>query len=187
MPDAKDFKNQITDCIVLFVKKINLFNVSDKNLGFFIRAIHVNLPFYLLIFIIYGTKVQGLIILFLLFVSSLLFIYFNGCILSKIEKKLDGEDITIVDPFLDAFKLEKTHKNRMWVSFFIAIIYLSIILLIFKYRFDFTFHLNDFTQEYNDTVKTIKNIIDFITKFFTQPNASKLNNLNEVICEELRL
>ena len=68
--DTKDSKKKIIDSMVSNVKNINFLNLSDKNLGFFIRAFHVNLPFYLTIFMLYGTKVQNIIILVFLLSKS---------------------------------------------------------------------------------------------------------------------
>ena len=125
MSESKGFKSKITDYIVTSIKKINFLNLSDKDLGFFIRAYHVNLPMYLLIFMFYVSKVKCILIIIYLFIALFLFIFFNGCILSKIENNLDGEDITIIDPALSLFRLEKNNKNRMYASYIIGTLYLS--------------------------------------------------------------
>lgn len=177
MTRDKQLKNQITEYIVWGIKKINFLNLSDKNIGFLIRAFHFNLPFYLFLCILYASKVQCIIILFWLCVALILFIFFNGCILSKIENAFDGEDLTIVDPILDICNLERSNKNRTFVSFLIAFFYLSTFLFIFRYRFGFSIEYNDFTVELTNNIKMANNIYLYFTSLFTAPFASKTDNL----------
>lgn len=189
---SKEYKNKIIDAYVSLLKSFNFFKLSDKNLGFFIRAFHVNLPFYFVILMVYGSKVQNIILLFFLMLAFICFILFNGCILSKIENKIDGEDITIIDPFLDSLSMEKTSKNRMIISFIIVFFYLLFAVLTFSYRFGFNISIQDFTNEFNNNIELFKNIFIFLTSFFTSKKSTINTNLNEnppkiISFDELRL
>jgi hypothetical protein len=177
--ETKDYKKKIVENMVSNVKTANFFNLSDKNLGFFLRAFHVNLPFYLTIFMLYGSKVQNIIILVFLFLAAVSFILFKGCLLSKMENSLDGEDITIIDPFLDFLNMEKTTKNRMTVSILIGFIYISFALMVFHFRFGFAVSINDFIEEYNDILKLLKKLYMYFTSFInvkTNENTDKIYN-----------
>jgi hypothetical protein len=48
---------------------------------------------------------------------------------------IDNEDITVVDPLLEIFYMEKTNDNRMFISIIIAFLYLSLAFSIFFVRF----------------------------------------------------
>jgi hypothetical protein len=180
MLSNKEFKSKLIDSVVLTIKKCNVFNLSDKSFGFFIRAFHVNMPLYLFFFMIYGTKVQNIIILFILILAIISFIYFNGCILSKVENKIDGEDITIIDPFLGILRMEKTNKNRMTVSYITAFIYLSFAFLCFNYRFGFSIRANDFINEYNK-------VFAYIVSFFYTMNFIQYDNMGKEQEQECKM
>lgn len=173
---TKESKKKIIENIAALLKKCNFFKLSDKSLGFFLRAFHVNLPLYLIIFMIYGTKVQNILILFGLMLAFISFIYFNGCVLSKIEKSVDGEDITIIDPFLNVFNMEKTNKNRMIVSYVIVFFYLSFAFLTFNYRFGFSITFDDFIDEYNNNIKTMNSVSNYLLSFFKNNSKGDKNN-----------
>ena len=131
---TKELKNKIIDLNLLLLNKTK---IDKKTLGFLIRAYHVNLPFYILLTIILGPKkIVQLTILFL-FISLLTFAIFRGCFMSLIEQRLDGEDITIMDPFLEMNNLKKTNKNRMAISFIVGPLYICSCLIIYLLRFDF--------------------------------------------------
>lgn len=165
--ETKDYKKKIIENMVSHVKNVNFLNLSDKNLGFFLRAFHVNLPFYFTIFMLYGSKVQNIVILCFLLCAAIAFVLFKGCLLSKMENTLDGEDITIIDPFLDFLRMEKTNKNRMIVSVAIGVLYVSFALLVFHFRFGFSVSVDDFINEYNDILKLLNNIYLYVFSVFT--------------------
>jgi len=190
---SKEYKNQIMESYLSLIKKWNFLNLSDKDLGFFIRAFHVNLPLYFIICMIYGSKVQNVVLLLFLILAFISFILFNGCILSKIENKIDGEDITIIDPFLDSLRVEKTSKNRMCISFIIAFFYLSFAFVTFYYRFGLTISIEDFIVEYNNNIETLTKIFGVFTSFFiSKKNITNITNTKEIYeknipFDELRL
>ena len=102
------------------------------------RAYHVNVPIYFFIIMTYGSFVMNVGLIAFLLCALASFIAFDGCILSRIESELDDEDITVVDPLLEMSGIEKTHKNRIQVSYVIAGLYLVMTFLVFWFRFYFT-------------------------------------------------
>jgi hypothetical protein len=129
---SKEYRTQVVSWVVIQLKKIGL---SEKTIGFFMRAFHVNVPIYFFIIMIYGSFIMNVALLIFLLCALVSFIAFDGCILSRIENELDNEDITVVDPLLEIVGYEKTHKNRIQLSYVIAGLYLMSAGVLFWYRF----------------------------------------------------
>lgn len=130
--------------------------IDKKTLGFLIRAYHVNLPFYIIIFMVLAPKIITQITLLFLFLSLTTFALFGGCFMSMIEKRLDGIDITIMDPFLQINNLKKTNKNRMIISFIVGPLYISFCLTIYLIRFHFFKNFfKTFERNYTNSVMVI--------------------------------
>jgi hypothetical protein len=118
-----------------YVDVLRMLNMEDKTIGFYLRSLHVHTPIYLLIAMQTCTFPFAVIVLACLFIALVYFFLYDGCVLSKIEKTLDGQDITIVDPFLEIRGVKKTKKNRMRISYVFAGGYILLMLLIFLVRF----------------------------------------------------
>ena len=129
---SKEYKNSVVSWWVCQLKKLNL---SDKSIGFFMRSIHVNLPLYCIIIMVYCSKTANVCLLVFLICISISFLAFDGCVLSKIEHKLDGLDVTLVDPLLEMLDFETTNENRMNISIIIAIFYLAFAFSVYFIRF----------------------------------------------------
>ncbi len=129
---SKEYRNEIVQSIIFQLKKLGL---SEKTIGFFMRAYHVNVPIYFFIIMIYGSFVMNVALVIFLLCALASFIAFDGCILSRIESELDHDDITVVDPLLEIAGFEKTHKTRINVSYGIAGLYLCMTFFIFWFRF----------------------------------------------------
>jgi len=113
-------------------------NMSKKTLGYTMRSYHVSSPFVLLILLFYGPQwvitmhAFNLICIFFLFT-----VIFNGCLLTMLEHRLCGDEYTIADPFIEQFGMELNSRNRMIISYFIAIGYMTFFFLVYYYRFYF--------------------------------------------------
>lgn len=129
---SKEYRNEVIQFCIQQLKRIGL---SEKTIGFFMRAYHVNVPFYFFIAMIYGSYIVNVGLLVFLIGALISFIVFDGCILSRIESALDNEDITVVDPALEILGLEVNNKNRLYVSYVIAGLYLVMAFFIFWFRF----------------------------------------------------
>jgi len=129
---SKEYRNEAVQWCISKLRKSGL---SDKNIGFFMRAYHVNAPIYFIIIMIHGSFITNVILLLFLLMALVSFIAFDGCILSRIEGLLDDEDITVVDPTLELLGYEANHKNRIKISYVIAGLYLFMAFFIFWHRF----------------------------------------------------
>lgn len=129
---SKEYRNEVVQHCIHQLKQLGL---SEKTIGFFMRAYHVNVPIYFFIAMIYGSYMVNVALIIFLIGALISFIVFDGCILSRIESTLDNEDITVVDPILEILGLEVNNKNRVKISYVIAGLYLSMAFLIFWFRF----------------------------------------------------
>ena len=99
---------------------------------------------------------------------------FDGCFLTKIEKEIDGEDLTIIDPLLEFCNIDKTHKNRFKFSIYIFFIYFSIILFVLYLRFYSGYESTNFFDNYFDLIDyTFKY---YILSMFTSPKEPECKN-----------
>ena len=57
------------------------------------------------------------------------FLMLDGCVLSSIEYKLNGNSLNVMDIFLWMFKMEANFKNRYMSTIIAAIIYLTLFFL----------------------------------------------------------
>ena len=129
---SKEYRNEVVQYCIQQLKRLGL---SEKTIGFFVRAYHVNVPIYFFIAMIYGSYAVNVALLIFLVGALISFIVFDGCILTRIESTLDDEDITVVDPTLEILGLEVNNRNRVKVSYVIAALYMGMALLIFCFRF----------------------------------------------------
>lgn len=157
---SKENKKQFYNWAVKLLKKIN---IEDKSLGFVIKAIHFNIPAFLMLFMIYGSKTLNILIITYLLSILALFYLFDGCFLTKIEKKIDGDDLTIIDPLLEFCGIDKTHEKRFKISIYIFFTYFSIILFVFYLRFYAGYESPDFFNNYFDLISYIFRINIFTT------------------------
>jgi hypothetical protein len=73
----------------------------------------------------------------LIVIFGLFTLVFNGCILTMLEHRLCGDEYTIADPFIEQLDMELNSRNRMIVSYCIAIGYFCFFFLVYYYRFYF--------------------------------------------------
>ncbi len=127
----KIYKNVVNFCLTLLSKS----NMSNRTLGIYVRSFHMNLPIYCILSLIYGPKWVAILCLANLCLAFISLVFFNGCILSKIEKKLDGEDVVIIDPFMHLFNIPINSKNRFNTSIVAGSIYIIFAFYIYYKRF----------------------------------------------------
>ena len=130
---SRDYRESVIDWQVNSLRSLNL---SDNTIGFFLRSLHVHTPIYLIITMVTTTNyILALTVLICLGIAFVFFVLFDGCVLSKIEQRLDSQDITIVDPYLEIFGVEKTKTNRMRISLLFAVGYMILMGALFYGRF----------------------------------------------------
>lgn len=129
---SKERKTEILDYLEGLCGKSR---VSKKTLGYTLRSYHVSCPFILMIFLFYGSQLCVTLVAINLLIVFCCFFYCNGCILTMLEHRLCGDEYTIADPFIEMFDIEIGSKNRMLISFFIAIGYFTLFFLVYYMRF----------------------------------------------------
>lgn len=136
----KATKIKCKNCVRKFIHSFDTFNnnrLSKKSIGELIRAVHFATPVNLIVLLcISPLYICNLVFAYILGVL-ILFILFDGCFLTIIEQYYCEDNFTIIDPTLELLQLEVTNKNRFMISIPIAIIYISIALIIYDYRFIF--------------------------------------------------
>lgn len=126
------FENQIILYTIFFLKKTT--KLTNKTLGMTIRIIHCVLPLLLILITLFFPYCYAVFSIPLFVFIIVLYYIFNGCILSKIEYKLDKIDFTIFDPILKIFEIEVNNKNRKIYSIYFMLLYLFILFLILYLR-----------------------------------------------------
>lgn len=136
---GKNIRNFIIKKSIELVEKQKF---DKKTLGLFIRAYHISLPQNTMLMIMLGPQWAAQTTILFLMISMLNLIFLGGCFLSAIEQKLDNIDVTIMDPVLDYYNMEKNHKNRMKISYVVGPLFIAIAFSIYFYRFGFDFSIH---------------------------------------------
>ena len=147
---SREKREKILD---LLEKLCETSSMSKKTLGQTIRSYHVSCPFIIMCFLFYSPQWVVTIHAFNLMAVFFIFFLFNGCLLTKLEHRLCGDNYTIADPFIEYLGMELNARNRMIISYFIAISYFIFFFIVYYYRFYF-----------KKATKIVKPVIDVIEK-----------------------
>ena len=128
----KEQKTKILDCMEDWCGSSK---ISKKTLGLTMRSYHISCPFIVMMFLFYGSQLAVSFAFFNLISVLFCFFMFNGCILTMLEHRLCGDEFTIADPFIELLDLELNSRNRMLISYCIAIGYLAFFMIVYYYRF----------------------------------------------------
>lgn len=112
-------------------------NLSKKTLGYTMRSYHVGTPLILLVFLFNSPQWVVTIHALNLLGVFLCFYIFGGCLLTMLEHRLCGDDFTIADPFIEQMGMELNGKNRLQVSYGMAVGYLIFFFSVYYFRFIF--------------------------------------------------
>jgi hypothetical protein len=130
-------REQKTKMIDYLEKICEKSRISKKTLGMTIRSYHVSSPFVVLILLFFGSQMCVTISALSLVGVFFMFIISNGCLLTMLEHRLCGDEFTIADPFIESFGIELNNRNRVNVSYCIAISYFLFFFMVYYYRFYF--------------------------------------------------
>ena len=131
---SKETRTKILD----FLEKLcETSKMSKKTLGYTMRSYHVSAPFLVMIFLFYGPQWAVTIHAMNLIIIFLLFFAFNGCLLTMLEHRLCGDEFTIADPFIEHLGMELNSRNRMIISYCIAVSFFTFFFIVYYYRFYF--------------------------------------------------
>ena len=109
--------------------------ISKKTLGYTIRSYHISCPFIIMLLLFYGSQLVVTVAFLNLLMVLTCFFMFNGCMLTMLEHRLCGDEFTIADPFIEYLGMESHSRNRMLISYCIAVSYFAFFLLVYYYRF----------------------------------------------------
>jgi hypothetical protein len=128
-------REQKTKIIDYLEKLCETSSISKKTLGNTIRSYHVSMPFVVIILLFYAS--QWCVTITALSLMGVFFMFFitNGCLLTMLEHRLCGDEFTIADPFIETMSMELNSKNRVLISYFIAIGFFIFFFLVYFYRF----------------------------------------------------
>lgn len=128
-------REQKTKIIDHLEKLCETSRISKKTLGNTIRSYHVSMPFVVIILLFFGSQWCVTIAGLSLIGVFIMFVITNGCLLTMLEHRLCGDEFTIADPFIEYLGMDSTSKNRVLVSYFIAIGFFTFFFLVYFYRF----------------------------------------------------
>jgi len=120
--------NKIYD-MVCYIKDKGV--MSNSNLFICAFAIHhLIVLFPLTVAVYYNTSMimSMVVIIEIIFIAQ--YIFFKGCIITRIEQKIEKNNINVVDGLLEFLGLQIKYKNRI----FVTLLYLcfSIMLVVYK-------------------------------------------------------
>ena len=108
---SKIIQDKILNGVFKIQKRYKLSDKTMFTILYVCHHIHVVLVSTVLIFIS-DPVVMILNFIYILFVL-ILFNFFHGCIITKMEQKLEQNDIIIGDICLDILNIDKTYNNRV--------------------------------------------------------------------------
>tara|TARA_B100000902_G_C27195689_1_gene856354 strand:+ start:99 stop:506 length:408 start_codon:yes stop_codon:yes gene_type:complete len=110
---SSNFKKNLLNILENIIKKISLkTGLTMREIGIIIRSFHSIMPIFPLFTVLFVNKTFVLFHIIILITIMLLFIIFDGCILSLLEYRLCKDDYTIVDPYLDLIFIEINNETR---------------------------------------------------------------------------
>jgi len=108
---------------------------DDQTICSILRFFHSLFPFAVAYAVLFGSKK----IFYFLMVANIiiysLFIYFNGCILTRLEKRFCDDDFIVADPFLEFFEIPVNHDTRFKFTIYWFILNFFLALGVYYYRF----------------------------------------------------
>ena len=111
-------QKQILDLLENLLRKSPF---TDDQICKALRAFHVFFPNLAAFFIFFGSKRMFKLIVFFNVIIFALFNCFNGCILSKLERRFCEDDYTVMDPVLAFLNIPITNENRVTYSIYSAL------------------------------------------------------------------
>ncbi len=131
--NAKLLRKKIVDNLYIFFDKLL---IPNNIIAFIIKSGHFHYPMYSLIFILLLPLPLAFFQLFICICSFIFYIYFDGCILTILEYKLNNknDDIHIIDFLLYALQYDITNENRINVTLILAGYYFVLVFFILWIR-----------------------------------------------------
>lgn len=130
------FKQQLRRKVREFVDNVDVYTtMSKRSVGFLIRTFHATLPLMTIIVCAMAPRLICIVNMAWISVMSMLFFVFDGCLLTKLESELCGDNFTIIDPILELLCIDVTAPNRTFITRIGFLIYVLALPLIYYLRF----------------------------------------------------
>lgn len=107
----------------------------DEEIYSMLTLFHNSIMIITTLMIVFGSKKMYFMALTINIIIFLLFNLFNGCILTRLEKRFCNDNFTVIDPFLEYFNFPVTFENRVKASKTSAIICFIFTAIVYFVRF----------------------------------------------------
>lgn len=99
------------------VHKVLFWETDNVKKGHILRMVHHAMTYGLITLIIIAHTIYPAFwlqtyVLFLCLVSWIQHVLTNGCVLSKVEQKLIGDESSLIDPMLELFGIEASEQSK---------------------------------------------------------------------------
>jgi len=112
---SKETRNNIVDKLLY---SLRLSKLDDQLICYILRVFHIIIPLLIIVLLFTNSFTLITISFLILVIADILFITFNGCILTILERKLSHEDYTLIDPILNILSINNSNTNRYDVTLF---------------------------------------------------------------------
>jgi hypothetical protein len=117
----KKIRRKIQSSLESFLRYIFFWESDDKQIGKFIRVLHQYFIMAIAVsyFIIHTLLPSYWLLLLIWCLICIIWIFhisLGGCVLTRIEQKLTGEKITIIDPLLELFHIPVNKETTMGIT-----------------------------------------------------------------------
>ena len=117
----RKIRKQIEIYLEKFVRYMFFWENDDRRIGIFLRSLHqifiVSLVIsYILVHFLFPSYFLLLVIWILSTIIWIFHIITGACVCTRIERRLTGDNITIVDPLLELFHIPLTKENRSGIT-----------------------------------------------------------------------
>lgn len=125
-------QKEILDLVETLLRQ---FEIPDQKICSYLRLFHYFLPLFAALLILVSSKTIVHITLIIIIFIFIMFICFDGCILTRLEKRFSNEDYTIMDPLLNLLNVPINNKNRYKYSIYKTLFCFLLIWIIYYIRF----------------------------------------------------
>jgi len=127
-----NIQNKILD---FFEKLLRKSNLSDNTICNILRFLHTVVPILVAYTMLVCSKDFFHLLLLAIIIIYVLFFVFNGCILTRLERRFCDNDFIVIDPVLKYFNIPINHKTRFKYTVYWFAFNFSLALALYYYRF----------------------------------------------------
>ena len=128
----KNIRKNVIDNVEKLIRKCG---ISDNKICSALRFLHASLPVVAYSTLLFGSKFYFLLMVCFKLFIFVLYIFFHGCILTKIEHCFTENKCSTIDPFLNFINIELTNENRYKYALITNIALFFVVFLLYYIRF----------------------------------------------------